>query len=174
MAIDESSDFWTGSEPADIADYLDAYTSCGGGYPATAFLPVICRCRSDGFFLARAGSSTKRTCSKCGEVRYMSRSGEAAAWEEDAEECVESYRCMKCGGNESNVCLGFADYACHPGYKDNRSHPLPDAVLWFFVGVRCSKCGLLDCFNDGKVGFGPMAERTFREIAGEQPYKGSC
>ena len=48
---------------------------------------------------------------------------------------------------------------------------LPDAVLWFFVGVRCSKCGILDCFNDGKVGRGPMAEATFREIAGEMPYR---
>jgi hypothetical protein len=173
MVIDDAGDLWTGSEPADIAEYLVAYTSTEDGYPATAFRQLVCPCGSNRFRLVRAGSHTQRTCAGCKQVRYIDRFGKGAGWKEAvAEEGSEPYKCVGCGGNKVNVCLGFADYARHPGYKDKPDSPLPDAVLWFFVGVRCAKCGTLGCFNDGKVGRGPIAESTFREIAGEQPQKG--
>ena len=56
-------------------------------------------------------------------------------------------------------------YACHPGFRNKPDASLPDAVLWFFVGIRCSACGLLGCFNDGKVGWGP-AEEVYRRLPG--------
>ena len=169
MAIDDSGDWWIGSVTADIEVYLAAYTANGDGYPATVFWPVVCPCGSDRFRLARANSITQRTCVSCKEVRYIDRFGHGRGWQEAvADQRKEAYSCVGCRGKAVNVCLGFADYTRHPGFK--KGDPLPDAVLWFFVGVRCLRCGILGCFNDGKVGRGPMAEATFREIAGERPH----
>jgi hypothetical protein len=170
MAIDTSDEWWTGSEPADLEEYLAALTGRDGGYRATAFWPIICPCGCDRFRLVRAGSITQRTCAGCGQVRYVDRFGDGVGWGEAVgDEGSEPYACVGCGGDEGNVCLGFADYAHRPRQK--RGSDVPDAVLWFFVGVRCAKCGILGTFNDGKVGRGPMGETTFREIAGETPYK---
>ncbi len=172
MAMDDSGEWWTGSEASDIGPYLAEYTLCGGGYPANAFWPVVCTCGSAQFRLLRARSITQRTCAGCGQVRYISRSGDGGGWEEAAwEEKPEPCTCVGCGGDTVNVCLGLADYARHPGCANRPGSPLPDAVLWFYVGYRCVKCGILGCFNDGKVGRCPMAESTFREIAGELPHK---
>jgi hypothetical protein len=171
MVIDDSDEWWTGSEAADIPAYLRAYTSTGGGYPATAFWPVVCPCGSDRFRLVRAGSSTRRICAGCKKIRYIDRFGHGAGWSEAvADEGSEPCKCVGCGGNKVNVCLGFADYAQHP-HKNHPGSSAPDVVLWFFVGVRCTACGILGCFNDGKVGRGPMGEVTFQEIAGDRPYK---
>jgi hypothetical protein len=105
-------------------------------------------------------------------VRYISRFGNDAGWNEAAaEEKPEAYRCVGCGGLQVNVCLGFAGNEHHGGAKGKRKQEVPDAVLWFYVGVRCVKCGILGCFNDNKVGRGPMGEKTFREISGETPYQ---
>jgi hypothetical protein len=166
MAIDESGEWWIGSDAADIKEYLDALTTFGSGYRVTAFWSVICPCGSDRFCLVKSRATTQRTCAKCEQVRYIVRFGNELGWKEDE---ADLYTCVGCRGRVVNVCLGFADYAGHPGYKDRPGHPLPDAVLWFFVGVRCVTCGILACFNDGKVGRGPMAKSTFREIAGELP-----
>ena len=172
MAIDDSGEWWTGSEASDIEPYLAEYTASRGAYPATAFWPVVCPCGSPRFRLAGAGSTTQRTCTECGQVRYLARFGDDIGWAEAVEEeGAELCACVGCGGDTVNVCLGFADYARHPGCKDMPVSLLPDAVLWFFVGVRCVECGALGCFNDGKVGRGLMAESTFREIAGEIPHK---
>jgi hypothetical protein len=51
-----------------------------------------------------------------------------------------------CGSKQANVAVGFA------GYDED---PKLDAVKWFYVGLRCARCGVLCCFNDGKVGRGP-------------------
>ena len=37
MPIDTTGDWWVGSDPADIQEYLAAYTLEDDGYPATAF-----------------------------------------------------------------------------------------------------------------------------------------
>ncbi len=63
-------------------------------------------------------------------------------------EGVEAYACVECGSSEANVIIGFAQY----------EDPSIDAVKWFYVGIRCTVCGVLGCFNDGKVGWGPAAQ----------------
>jgi hypothetical protein len=148
-----------------LAEFLAQYTAAEEAYPATAFLPLTCPCGSDHFRLARAGSSTQRTCSRCGAVRTIARFGDSAGWEEAVQygEGEESFYCTGCGADKASVCLGFAGYPEAPGV---------DAVKWFYVGVRCCVCGRDECFNDGKVGRGPMAEAVFREVAGEAPREG--
>jgi hypothetical protein len=71
-------------------------------------------------------------------------------WEEsEAEEGAEPYSCVDCASQEANVLVGFARYD---------EAPELDAVKWFYVGVRCAHCGILGCFNDGKIGRSPAAD----------------
>jgi hypothetical protein len=159
MAIDESGEWWIGSEASDIETYLAEYTAAEEAYPATVFHPVACPCGSDRFRLVRAGSITQRTCPSCGQVRYICRDGQPIHWEEATEEeTPEPYSCISCDGDVADVCLGFAGYP---------EAPELDAVKWFYVGVRCHQCGVLGCFNSGKVGRGPKAAAVFSQVAGE-------
>jgi hypothetical protein len=81
----------------------------------------------------------------------------AEDWVEAVEEDgIERYRCIGCGGEEANVGVGFA------GYPEN---PEVDGVKWFYVGVRCVGCGILGCFNEGKVGWGPAVD-VYHKVAG--------
>ncbi|MFO0965653.1 MAG: hypothetical protein U0793_08730 [Gemmataceae bacterium] len=145
MAIDDSGEWWVGSEPADIQPYLAALTKAEGGYVATAFRQIRCPCGSDRFELLRASDVTLRTCASCGSSKFICR--EAEDWEEaEADEGAEAYSCVECEAKEANITVGFALYDQNPEI---------DAVKWFYVGVRCSECGILGCFNDGKVASGP-------------------
>jgi hypothetical protein len=152
-------------EPTSIPEFLSEVTDParrGGGSRATAFWPVVCPCGGECFRLVRAGTITQRTCTKCGEVRYISRFGDGLSWEEAVEDRgAEPFTCgYECDGSKgAQVCLGLA------GYPNN---PELDAVLWFYVGIRCCGCGIISCFNDGKVGRGPMAAAVFRSVAGER------
>ena len=147
MAIDSSGQWWVGSAPADIQNYLEAYTRSEGAYPATVCRVVRCHCGSDRFRLERADDATRRTCVACGHIHLICRNAED--WEEaEAEEGVEPYSCIACNAKEANLTVGFASY----------EDPQIDAVKWFYVGVRCAMCGILSCFNDGKVGCGPASE----------------
>lgn len=148
MAIDHSGESWYGSEPADIQDFLAAFSRSEGGYPTTAYRSVRCRCGSNRFRLERAAKVTRRTCAECGNSKVICHTIED--WEEaEAEEGAEPLECVACSSDEANISVGFA------GYEEN---PELDAVQWFYVGVRCVECGLLGSFNDGKVGWGPATE----------------
>lgn len=154
--------------PPTLEDWLRKYTA-KGAYPAVWFLPVKCGCGCDRFRLARAHGNVRRTCAACGVERHISRSGDSANWDEAVEYDgaeVEEFACYECGSKEAEVCMGFADYARHPGYKKS-TEPLPDSILWFFVGIRCSGCWLEGCYGDGKVGRGPANEALMRVVSGE-------
>jgi hypothetical protein len=73
MAINDSGEWWTGSDPSDIEEFLREYTTFEAAYPATAFHPIICTCGSRQFLLRRASTITERTCSSCGQIRYICR-----------------------------------------------------------------------------------------------------
>lgn len=144
MAIDTSGTWWKGTEPADLGDYLAQYTRQEEAYPATAFRLIRCPCRSLQFRLARAWLVTRRVCVACKRTKFICRT--RTDWEEGvAEAGIEPYRCATCGSVKVNVAVGFA------GYDD----PKVDAVRWYYVGVRCVRCGVLGCFADGKVARGP-------------------
>jgi hypothetical protein len=148
MAIDKSGTWWVGSESHDIQEYLTAYTSEDGGYATTSYRPVVCSCGSERFRLDRARSVTRRTCPACGQIKLICH--EAEDWEEsEADEGSEPYSCIDCASDEVNVMVGFANYGEVPEF---------DGVKWFYVGVRCAGCGILGCFNDGKIGRGPAAD----------------
>ena len=145
MAIDDSGKAWHGDCPADVAAYLAEYTASEEVYPATAFRAIRCPCRSIKFRVQRAGEVTLRVCPACKRRKFICRL--ASDWEEAAEEeGVEPYRCTGCGAAQANITVGFAGYP---------EAPALDAVKWFYVGLRCVRCGELCCYNGGKVGRGP-------------------
>ena len=160
MAIDDSREWWTGTEPSDIPVYVAEVTRSQYAYPATEFRAIRCGCGSEQFRLLRAREMTQRTCAGCGQVRYTSRGKVVlAAWREATrEEKPGPFRCVGCKGRRANVCVGFAGYPEAPG--------LGAAVKWFYVGIRCCKCGILRVFNDGKVGRLP-ADEVYPEVTGE-------
>jgi ribosomal protein L37E len=148
MAIDDSGEWRVGSEATDIQEFLAAFTQSEGSYPTKSFRLVRCSCGSERFNLARAAEVTRRTCAACGFATFICRRAED--WEEaEAYDAVEPYSCVECDAKEANVVVGFA------GYDEN---PEIDGVKWFYVVVRCAECGILGCFNDGKVGRCPAAE----------------
>jgi len=148
MAIGRSGEWWVGSDLSDVSEFLAAFTQSEDAYPAREFKEVRCPCGSERYRLERAAEVTRRTCAACGSSRVILRTDED--WEEaEVEEGKEPYECAICTCKEANVVVGFA------GYDED---PELDGVKWFYVGVRCAACGLLGCFNDGKVGRGPAAE----------------
>jgi hypothetical protein len=148
MPIDTSGEWWVGSERADIQEFLASYTRSEDSYPSTVYRSIVCPCGSDRFRLERARSVVRRTCPACGARTFVCR--KADDWDEAAAvEAPEPCACVECNSAEVNVIVGFALYDDHPEI---------DAVKWFYVGVRCSHCGVLGCFSDGKVGRGPAAD----------------
>jgi hypothetical protein len=150
MAIDNAGNWWVGSVSKDIETYLMEYTLTDTDYPANAFRLIRCSCGSQTFRLLRALSMTQRTCSACGQLCHICQDGEFSGWEEAVqEESPEPCQCVECGSAVANVGVAFA------GYPEDAEL---DAAKWFYVGVRCSACGILGCFNDGKVGRGPSRD----------------
>jgi hypothetical protein len=148
MAIDSSGEWWTGSEPADIRDFLAAYTRLDGAYPSSMYRSIRCPCGSDRFRLERARSIVRRTCPACRASSFTCRDSDH--WDEAvAGDVAEPYACVECSSPEANIMIGFALYD---------EAPEIDAVKWFYVGIRCAGCGVLGCFGDGKVGRGPAAD----------------
>ena len=149
MAIDQSGKWWVGSDASDIQEYLAILTRSEEGYPSTSYCPIKCDCSSILFILERAGDNARRTCTACGTSKFVCCNVED--WEEaEAEEGVEQFACIECGSKEANLTIGFASY----------DDPKINGIKWLYVGVRCAKCGVLGCFSDSKVGWGP-AQKDF-------------
>jgi hypothetical protein len=146
MAIDESGKWWIGSEATDIERYLREYTQAEAAYAIDYYLPVVCPCGNNLFNLQRASDIVRRECVVCGDHHFICR--EPEDWEEAVDDRgAESISCVECNCQDANVGIGFACYAGDV-----------DGVKWFYVGVRCASCGVLGCFGDGKVGWGPAAD----------------
>lgn len=147
MAIDKTGKWWIGSEIVDLQAYLAELTGSEGGYPATVFKLVRCDCGSEEFKLRRSADVTQRTCANCAGTAIICL--EIEDWEEAiGERRAKPFRCVECRFKNANVVVGFA---CYEGAE-------MDGVKWHYVGVRCAGCGVLGCFNDGKIGWGPTSE----------------
>ena len=147
MAIDTSGKWWRGSEPADLEEYLVAYSSDEEtpGYEVDAYRPITCECGTDRFRLLRAGEAVQRGCDACDRERLIC--AEPEDWEEAAaEQEPEAITCVECGSRSMIAGVGFALYA------DERD------IKWLYIGNWCGGCGVLGCVADREVGYGPAGE----------------
>jgi len=134
MTIDTSGKWWVGSEPTDIAEYLEAYASEGD--EVHDFRLARCKCGSISFLLNADDDEgvAQRTCTACETKHFICDSEEF--WDESQP---ERWVCG-CGSEAANIGVGFSIY------------PKRGGVRWLMVGTRCSACGVLGCFAGWKVG----------------------
>jgi hypothetical protein len=142
MSIDTSGTWWVGSEPEDLAEYLEAYSE-DGGYKTDTFRIARCKCGSMTFHLEADDNEgvARRTCTNCNAEHFICDSEEY--WE-DSE--PEKWSCIECNSDKTNIGVGFALY------------PEDGEVKWLYVGTRCAKCGVLGCFAGWKVAYAPSKQ----------------
>ena len=102
------------------ADVRDELSDYSTG-SCTDFVEVVCQCGAREFQLAldEEEGAAIRTCWRCHQEHVMA--GEAG---EELEEC----ECL-CGADRFELTCGAA-------------------TDWFFIGARCSACGLTGCYGD--------------------------
>jgi hypothetical protein len=135
MAIDTNGKWWKGTAPEDVRAYLEAYAE--DGYQMHDFRSARCPCGGVAFRLEADADEgvARRTCTLCGGVRFIADSEEY--WS-DAD--PEVWNCVDCGSEVTNVGVGFSLYGDQRG------------IRWVYVGARCTRCGILGCFAEWKVG----------------------
>lgn len=131
MAIDESGEWWRGTEFADIVTYLKALEP--GGYPVDRVIEARCACggRSFRLNLNRDDELAQTECAECGVVTFVADSEEH--WD-PAE--VERLVCS-CESGLYEVGLGLC-------IRNN------EWVRWGSLGARCVACGILGSPVDWK------------------------
>jgi hypothetical protein len=139
VVIDESGEWWTGTEAADLAAYLRAYQA--GGYKVDDVVDAVCgSCsRYEGFrvrFDPDEGFA-ERTCASCGGETVLLDGADIV---DDVH--PQALRCP-CGGRTFDVAVGIARRK--------------DDVRWVSVGVRCRKDGTLGCPVDWQIDYSPSA-----------------
>jgi hypothetical protein len=107
-----------GDSQADVRDELRDYSTGS----STDFADVVCQCGAHEFQLAvdEQAFAALRTCWRCHQEHAIAGDPAAA----DLEEC----ECL-CGADRFEVTCGAA-------------------TDWFFIGARCSACGLTGCYGD--------------------------
>jgi hypothetical protein len=137
--IDRTGEWWKGTSPLDIEEYLRAYTE--DGYAADRFEQSRCTCSGAVFRLDfdNEEGCARRTCAACGLQHFICDSGEVA---EDAT--LQATTCP-CGRSEFDIIVGFSQRA-------------DGNVRWITVGVRCAKCGVLGCPVEWSIDHAPTAQ----------------
>lgn len=153
MTINTSGKWDVGSEPADINTYLIRFVKAEGGYPIDAFRLAKCHCGSLEFNVEADGNEgcAKRTCIKCSKEHLICDSSEY--WE-DAE--PELCSCTECKSTKYNIGVGFS-------FRNSKKSIASlffrkKEIKWIYIGIRCSKCGILGCCADWKIDYGPSAQ----------------
>lgn len=137
MTIDRSGKWWTGTEFADVVEYLRTYTA--DGHPGEDIRQSVCECGGTVFRLRgdQEEGCAQRTCAACGATAFVGDSEDDWA-EASPKQCV----CPACKGRLYEIGVGFS-------LRDDGD------VRWITVGERCVGCGLLDSFVDWKIDYSP-------------------
>lgn len=141
MVITKKSQYWHGTESADLAEFLQDYARTSSAGRATVGSIVHARCA------ACAGTTfavtvddgegfAARCCATCGVEFLMLDSADTAA---DAD---PGDAACPCGGEVFNVAVGFA-------FREDGD------VRWVYVALRCVQDDLLGVYVDWKIDYGP-------------------
>ena len=138
MAIDTSGKWWVGSSASDLDGYLVEFSAQQSDVADRVMHSLCDVCQGDVFHLQVDDNEgcSKRTCDSCGAVSFMLDSAEFA---EDAE--LEACACP-CGGEAFNLAVGYA-------MRDDGD------VRWVYIGARCVVDGVLGCYADWTIDYGP-------------------
>lgn len=139
MTIDRSRKWWTGTEAADIDEYLAAYSAAE--YPTERVIQIKCvNCGADTFTVRVDDEEgcAERTCTSCGATSLIFDSQDTI---DEAE--LEDAACP-CGGETFNAAAGFA-------LRDDGE------IRWVYLGLRCTRDGVLGCYSDWKIDYSPTA-----------------
>jgi len=150
MAIDDSGDFWYATSPKDIQSYLVTLITQDGGYVPTEFRLRKCACTSETFELwydAEQGTA-KTKCAGCGVEEYLLDSEDY--WEDSEPikfKCLsKKLSCRIPFRATCNLMLGFA--TTDVLIEDEL---MKDELRWVYLGIRCTRCGVLGCVADWKL-----------------------
>jgi hypothetical protein len=122
----------------DLGSYIRDYEA--GGLPVDDVVDVVCgQCHGTSFrLMVDQAAGAVRTCSYCGEERFVADS--ADHWTDaDPAECA-----CPCGGEEFSLAVGF-------------SRADDGEVRWISVGARCLRDGSLGVYADWRIDYTPTA-----------------
>ena len=140
MATDRTGGDWKGTDPAELQEFLAAYSA--DEYPIGDYRPSTCACGAIVFTVAADDDEgvARRTCVDCGRGHFICESEEYWA---DADH--QEIGCP-CGAITFNVGVGYS-------FVDER-----DGIKWVWVGVRCVRCGTLGCAANWKIDYLPSEQ----------------
>lgn len=139
MAIDKSGQWWQGTAPRDLDEYLAWHTE--GGYAVSRVVHATCGacgCTEFSVLVDDEAGCAERRCMSCGERFLLLDSADTA------EEAQLDDAACPCGGESFNVAVGFA-------------HTADGAIRWVYVALRCTSDGVLGVYTDWKIDYSPAA-----------------
>lgn len=140
MVIDKSGTWWRGSTPADLHEYLVAFTA--ESHPADEIRDCVCSgCGGRVFGLRGDGAEGcgRRTCRRCRRKEYIADSA-------DIWSTARPRTCScPCGSKDFNLAVAFALRSTGD-------------VRWVTVGERCVACGILGSFVDWSIDYRDSAD----------------
>ena len=134
--IDTTKEYWTGSEPSDIIEYLRAYSEDN----ALDVKPVQCRacgCKELRMVGDRDEGALQVVCTSCDAKKLLLDSAEY--WKEVSHRTL---KCPICKNKEHDIFVGFSR-------RDN-GH-----VKWVYIGHRCTHCHVLGSAFDWEINYEP-------------------
>lgn len=139
MAIKRGAKWWTGTTPSDIDEYLVAFSAVS--YPVVRVVHSTCICGGEEFGVRVDDEEgcAERKCLGCDRAVLLLDSAETV----DAADLEEA--ACPCGNEKFNVAVGFAVY-------DGG-----DNVRWVYVGLRCTRDGVLGVYTDWKIDYVPSS-----------------
>jgi hypothetical protein len=133
VTIEKRDDYSYGESQADLREEIESYAAAVG-YAAEHFADARCQCLSSRFQLSLDDNegAAVRACVECGARHPI---GDSSDYIEDAE--LEDCACP-CGCESLEITVSVSLY--------QRSK----AVRWFYLGCRCTACGLVAVYGDWK------------------------
>jgi hypothetical protein len=140
VVIDKSGTWWRGNQPADLHEYLVAFTT--DRYQADEIRDSVCsRCGGRVFGLRGdpVEGCGRRTCRRCGHKEFIADSAEI--WSTARPRTCS----CPCGGTDFNLAVAFTLRSSGD-------------VRWVTVGERCVACGILGSFVDWSIDYRDSAD----------------
>jgi hypothetical protein len=140
FVLEERGDYFYGSGPEDVWDYCVRGNKRVGAMPVTHWKQAVCICGHKVFHVILSeedGAFAERTCVRCGTEHEILKDDTSLpeGYGQDEEDELVDCVCA-CEGTEYEV-VGVTAPA------DPRR---PDSADWFYLGLRCVRCGCLGIY----------------------------